>query len=198
MVRLSSDSMNGPVCDRLRLATYPFNSCSNTQSMEFRVWNSLFERWIITKSKRDLETSQSICLRIDWIVISCLAEDTYKLIQLLFPLKEHCFCLTDLFMIIILFYFLIYFLVNPTESEVQKIKQCSCQVQVEVHRKPVENMSKSLNEFWHEISVRSRSLATAGTLPHLLLLTKQEVNTVWCRYGNLTSSELWLDWWQFV
>ena len=62
------------------------------------------------------------------------SRDTYKLIELLFPLKEHCFCLTDLFMIIILFYFFIYFLVIPTESKVQEIKQCSCQVQVQVNR----------------------------------------------------------------
>ena len=57
--------------------------------------------------------------------------DTYKLIQLLFPHKEHCFCLTDLFMRLLFnLIFFIHFLVIPTESKVQEIKQFSCQVQV--------------------------------------------------------------------
>ena len=84
-------------------------------------WNILPETVINSKSINMFK------YRLDCYLM--FSRGTYKLIQLLFPLKEHCFCLTYLFMRL-LFYLFYLFLVIPTEWEVQEIKQCSCQVQV--------------------------------------------------------------------
>ena len=72
------------------------------------------------------------------------SRDTYKLIQLFFPLKEHCFCLTDLFMILSFYFnFFIYFFPfifwssrwnRSTGNKTMFLSSSSsCQVQVQDH-----------------------------------------------------------------